>query len=152
MLRADKDGRMLFLHNEFFSNIFKYKWNRETGHLLTKIFNLANILNCRANFFTNLEAVESRSRSLELQSIDGLFESRKFEKVKGSNIVKCVQNKYFSYIIDKIVSLRRNFSKALVILSWFLLLFFLSFSLIVYISLEFHLEVFQSEHFCISIV
>ena len=64
MLRADEDGRMLFLHNEFFSNIFKYKWNRETGHLLTKIFNLANILNCRANFFTNLEAVESRSRSL----------------------------------------------------------------------------------------
>ena len=85
MLRADEDGRMLFLHNEFFSNIFKYKWNRETGNLLTKIFNLANILNCRANFFTNLEAVESRSRSLELQSIDGLFESRKFEKVKGSN-------------------------------------------------------------------
>ena len=31
-------------------------------------------------FFTNLEAVESRSRSLKLQSIDGLFESRTFEK------------------------------------------------------------------------
>ena len=37
-------------------------------------------------------------------------------------MVKCVQ-KYFSYITDEIVSLRRNFSKALVILSWFLLLF-----------------------------
>ena len=74
-------------------------------------------------FFTNLEAVESRSRSLwkqkrlKLQSIDGLFESRKFEKVKGSNIVKRVLKKYFSYLIDKIASLRRNFSKALVILS-----------------------------------
>ena len=70
---------------------------------------MANISNSRAFFFTNLEAVESRS--LKLQSIDGFFESRKFEKVKGSNIVKCVQKKYFSYIIDKIVSLRRNFSK-----------------------------------------
>ena len=68
-------------------------------------------------FFTNLEAVESRGKSLKLQSIDGLFESRKLEKVKGSNIVKHVPKKYLSYLIDKIVSLRRNFSKALVILS-----------------------------------
>ena len=66
-------------------------------------------------FFTNLEAAESRSRRLKLQSINGLFESRKFEKVKGSNIVK--PKNYFSYLIDKIVSLRRNFSKSLVILS-----------------------------------
>ena len=29
MLKADEDGRMLFFH----------KWNRETGHLLTKISN-----------------------------------------------------------------------------------------------------------------
>ena len=72
------------------------------------------------HFFTNLEAAESRS--LKLQSIDGLFESRKFEKVKGSNIVSCVQRKYFSYIKDKIASLREIFSKALFILSWFLLL------------------------------
>ena len=76
-------------------------------------------------FFTNLEAVESRSRSLKLLSIDGLFESRKSEKLKGSNIVSCVQRKYFSYIIGKIVLLRRNFSKAWFILSWFLLLFLL---------------------------
>ena len=118
---------------------------------------MANILNWRAIFLQiwkqyKAEAEAFGTKSLKLQCIDGLFESRKFEKVKGSNIVKCVQNKYFSYIIDKIVSLRRNFSKALVILSGFLLLFFLSFSLIVYISLEFHLEVFQSEHFSISIV
>ena len=77
------------------------------------------------NFFTNLEAVESRSRSLKLQSIDGLFESRKSDKLKESNIVSCVQRKYFSYIIGKIVLLRRNFSKVLFVLSWFLLLFLL---------------------------
>ena len=69
---------------------------------------MANILDFRAFFFTNLEAVESRSRRLKLQSIDGLFESKRFEKVKGSNAVKCAQNKCFSYITDKIVSLRRN--------------------------------------------
>ena len=103
------------------------------------------------NFFTNLEAVESRSRRLKLQSIDGLFESRKSEKRKGSNIVSCVQRKYFSYIIGKIVLLRRNFSKALFILSWFLLLFLL-FLLIVFISLSFHLEAFQCKLFPISIV
>ena len=55
---------------------------------------MANILN---RFFTDLEAVERRSRKLKLQNIDALFESTKFEKIKGSNIVKCVQNKYFSY-------------------------------------------------------
>ena len=73
---------------------------------------MANILNCRAFFYKfgssrkqkqkPLEAEVFGSRSLKLQSIDGFFESRKFEKVKGSNIVKCVQKKYFSYIIDKI--------------------------------------------------
>ena len=55
---------------------------------------MANILN---RFFTDLEAVERRSRKLKLQNIDALFESTKFEKIKGSNIVKCVQSKYFSY-------------------------------------------------------
>ena len=75
---------------------------------------MANILN---RFFTDLEAVERRSRKLKLQNIDALFESTKFEKIKGSNIVKYVQNNYFSYI-DKVVSLRRNFLKASVILAY----------------------------------
>ena len=35
--------------------------------------------------------------------------------VKGSAIVKCVQKKYFSYMIDKIISLRIYLSKALVL-------------------------------------
>ena len=97
-----------------------------------------------------LEAETFGTRSLNLQSIDGLLESRKFEKVEGSTIVKFVKKKYFSYIIDKIVSLRRNFSKALVILSWFLLLFLLLLLSKVYISLSFYLEVFQSELYRIS--
>ena len=69
---------------------------------------MANILNCYAIFFKKLETFESRrlenafgSRSLKLQSIDELLESTKFEKVKRSNIVKCVQKNYFSYIIDE---------------------------------------------------
>ena len=39
MLKADEDGRMLFLRKEFFLYIFKWEWNRGTGHLLTKISN-----------------------------------------------------------------------------------------------------------------
>ena len=43
------------------------------------------------------EAEAFGSRNFKLQSIDGLFESTEFENVKGSNIVKRVQNKYFGY-------------------------------------------------------
>ena len=91
---------------------------------------MANILNCREFFFTiwkQQKAEAFGSRSLKLQSIDGLFESKKIEKVKGSNRVKYIQKKYFSDIIDKVVSPTRSCSKALVILSWFLLLFLLLF-------------------------
>ena len=85
---------------------------------------MANILHCRAIFSQiykqqKAQAEAFGNRSLKIQSIDGLFKSIKFEKVKGSNIVKRVQKKYFSYIIDKIVSLRRNFSKALLTLAQF---------------------------------
>ena len=45
MVRADKDGRMLSLHNEFLLNIFKCKCNREIGHLLTKISNFVQFNN-----------------------------------------------------------------------------------------------------------
>ena len=72
---------------------------------------MANILSFRTIFSQiwkqqKAEAEAFGSRSLKHQSIDGLFESTKLEKVKGSNIVNCVQKKYFSYIIDKIASLR----------------------------------------------
>ena len=68
-------------------------------------------------FGSSAEAKTFGNRSLKLQSIDGLFESSKFEKVKGSKIVKCVLKEYVSYIIAEIVSLRRNFSEAVVILA-----------------------------------
>ena len=42
MLEADENGRMLFLHNEFLSYIFKCKWNRETRHFPTKMSTFVN--------------------------------------------------------------------------------------------------------------
>ena len=62
---------------------------------------MANILNCRAIFLhickqQKADAEVFGSRNIKLQSIDGLFESRKFEKVKASNIDSFVQMKYFS--------------------------------------------------------
>ena len=113
---------------------------------------MANILNCCVIFSQiwkqqKVEAEASGIISLKFQSIDGLFEATKFEKVKGSNIVNCVKRKYFSYIIDKIVLVRRNFSKAFVILAQFLLLLLLLFLLVVYISLAFHLEFFKVSFF-----
>ena len=42
MLKADEDGRMLFLYKELLLYIFKCKWNRETGHFLTKFLTLFN--------------------------------------------------------------------------------------------------------------
>ena len=45
MLKADEDGQMLFLGKEFLLYIFKCKWNRQTGHLLTKFFNFAQFNN-----------------------------------------------------------------------------------------------------------
>ena len=77
---------------------------------------MANILNCRTIFshFWKQQKADAKafgSRSVKLQSIDELLESTEFEKVKGRNIVKCVQKKYFSYIIDKFFSLRVNFQK-----------------------------------------
>ena len=155
MLKADKDGRMRMfcLHKEFLLYIssnangieksdicwqkFPTSFNSITRRTCCNVklnimmkrwkYRMANVLNCREIFFTNLEAVESRSRSLKLQSIDELFELRPFEKVKRSNIVKGVPKKYFSYLTDKIASLRKNVSKTLVIQFWFLLLFLVFF-------------------------
>ena len=64
---------------------------------------MANILNCHVIFHRFGSSRKQKqqeafgSRNLKLQSIDGLLESTKLEKVKGSNIAKCVQNKYFCY-------------------------------------------------------
>ena len=59
MLRADEDGRMLFLHNEFLLYIFKCKWNREIGQMWTKISNLVqfndkkHLLQCKFEYNDN---------------------------------------------------------------------------------------------------
>ena len=45
ILRVVEDGGMLSLYNEFFLYISKYKWNRETGYLLTKISNFVQFNN-----------------------------------------------------------------------------------------------------------
>ena len=167
MLRADEDGRMLFLHNEFLLYIFKCKWNTENRQIWTKISNFVQsnskkrLVKCKFKCNDNTikilqiwqqqkaEAEAFESRRLKLQNIDGLFESK---KVKGSNIITCAQKKHFSYMIDKVILLRRNFSKASLILSWFLLLFLLLFLLIEDISFAYHLQFFQSELFRIFIV
>ena len=75
---------------------------------------MANILNPRAIFFFFCKFSSSGKQKQKSLEAEDLFESK---KVKGSNIVNCAQKKHFSYITDKIVSLRRNFSKDLVILS-----------------------------------
>ena len=70
------------------------------------------------------------------------------EKLKEAiSLSVCIQKNYFSSRLDEIALLRRNFSKALVILAWFLLLFLLLFLSIVSISLAFDLEPSQSELF-----
>ena len=39
MLKADEDGRFVFLCKEIWSYISTYKWNRENEYLLPKISN-----------------------------------------------------------------------------------------------------------------
>ena len=62
MLRADVDGRMLFLHSKSLLHISKCKWNRETGHLLTKISNFVqfnkkkHLLQCKVK--NNYETIK----------------------------------------------------------------------------------------------
>ena len=59
---------------------------------------MANVVNGRVIFLQiwkqqKAEAEAFGSKILRLQSIDRLFKSRKFEKVKGSHAVNCVQKK-----------------------------------------------------------
>ena len=44
MLRANEDGRMLFIHNEFLLYNVKCKWNRATGQIWTKFLTLFNTI------------------------------------------------------------------------------------------------------------
>ena len=51
------------------------------------------------------------TEALNLRVLMGCLNRQNLKKVKGSNIVKCVQKKYFSYIIDKIFHLEEIFQK-----------------------------------------
>ena len=56
VLEADKNGRMLFLHNEFLLYIFKCKWNRENQAFADKNFylcqfsNKKHLLQCKVKY------------------------------------------------------------------------------------------------------
>ena len=56
VLEADKNGRMLFLHNEFLLYIFKCKWNRENQAFADKNFylcqfsNKKHLLRCKVKY------------------------------------------------------------------------------------------------------
>ena len=77
---------------------------------------MANILNSGAFFYKFGSSRKQKQKPLEAEYLNFrvLMDCSNQKKVKGSNIVKCAQKKHFSYIIDKIVLLRRNFSKAFV--------------------------------------
>ena len=122
---------------------------------------MANILNFRAVFHRFGSNRKQKQQPLEAETLNfrvlvDCSNQQNLKKLKErislsvhERNILIIQN---ILIIDKIVSLTRNFSKTLVILAWFLLLFLSLFLLIVYISLAFHLEVFRSELFRISIV
>ena len=103
---------------------------------------MANILNCRVIFLQ----IKQKQKSFEAEALNFrvLIDCSYQENLKKlKEAISLIVYKRNSYVIDKIVSLRKIFSQNLFILSWFLLLFLL----IVYISLAFYLEVFQSELF-----
>ena len=117
---------------------------------------MANILNCRAVFHRFGSSRKQKQQPLEAETLNfrvlmDCSNQQNLKKLKEA-ISLSVHKRNILVIIDKIVSLTRNFSKALVILAWFLLLFLLLFLLKLYISLTFHLEIFRSELFGISIV
>ena len=117
---------------------------------------MANILNFRAIFHRFGSSRKQKQQPLEAETLNfrvlmDCSNQQNLKKLKEA-ISLSVHKRNILVIIDKIVSLTRNFSKALVILAWFLLLFLLLFLLKLYISLTFHLEIFRSELFGISIV
>ena len=102
---------------------------------------MANILDCRALFHRFGSSTKQKQQSLEAETLKFrvLMDSSNQQNLKKLKeaISLSVHKTNISVIIDKTVLLTRNFSKALVILGWFLLLFLLLFLLILYISLSF---------------
>ena len=117
---------------------------------------MANILNCRAVFHRFGSSRKQKQQPLEAEILNfrvlmDCLNQQNLKKLEEA-VSLSVHKRNILVIIDKIVSLTRNFSKVLVILVWFLLLLLLLFLLIVCISLTFYLNVFRSELFPISIV
>ena len=82
---------------------------------------MANILNCRAIFSQIWKQQKADEKVLEAEALKfrvlmNCQNQQNLKKVRGNNIVKCVQKRYFSYITDNFFSFRGNFSKVLVIL------------------------------------
>ena len=115
---------------------------------------MANILDFRAILHRFGSSRKQKQQPLEAETLNfrALMDwpnQQNLKKLKEA-ILLSVHKRNILVIIDTFVSLTRNFSKALVILAWFLLLFLLLFLLMVYISLAF--QVFLNELFRISIV
>ena len=132
---SDKNFYFCQFNNKKHLLQFKVKYNDET---------ISRFGSSRKQKQQSLEA-----ETLNFRVLMECSNQQNLKKLKEA-ISLSVYKRNILVIIYKIVSLRIVFSKALVILAWFLLLLLL-FLLIVYISLAFHFEVFQSELFCISV-
>ena len=119
-------------------------------------YSMANISNFREVFHRYGSSRKQKQQPLEAETLNfrvlmNCSNQQNLNMLREA-IWLSVHKRKFLVIIDKIFWLTRNFLKALVIVARFFLLFLLLFLLIVYVSLAFHLEVFRSELFCISIV
>ena len=115
---------------------------------------MTNILNYRAIFHRFRGSRKQKEKPLEAETLNfrllmDCSNQQNLKKLKEA-ISLNVHKINILVITDKIVLLRKDFSKAFVILAW-LLLFLLLFLLIVDINLAFHLVIFQSELFRISV-
>ena len=118
---------------------------------------MANILNFRAIFPRFGSSRKQKHHHLEVETLSFrvLMDCSNQQNLKNLQkvISLSVHKRNILVIIDKTVLLTRNFSKALVILAWFfLIVFVIIFINSIYQYQSFHLQVFRSEHFRISIV
>ena len=74
-------------------------------------YELANIFNCRAIFSQIWKQQKAEAEALNFGVLMDCLNQQNFKKVKAS-ISLSVYERNILVIIDKIVSLRRNFSKA----------------------------------------
>ena len=63
MLGVDEDGRMLILHNKLLLYILECKWNKEAGHLVTKIFSFVALITRSVAGFRQFEKVNKEAIS-----------------------------------------------------------------------------------------